>query len=243
MKKKEYLFRFKQFSVSHAASSMHVGVDAVLLGAVADIPDSGRLLDVGTGCGVIALIAAQKSSELQIAGIDVDVPSVGEAAENFSRSQWSERLTASVEDFSLMTPEKSGLFDMIISNPPYFDSGADPDASARMRARHQASLSPVTIISHGKTLLKEKGRIAMIYPADFEGEVDSALKQHGLTLSRKWYVCGRVGAAAKRIIIEATNNDSSEVIAPEVFTIEIEISPGVYTSQYMTLCKDFYLKF
>lgn len=243
MRHKEYLFRFKQFAVSHAVSSMHVGVDAVLLGAVAGIPPSGRLLDVGTGCGVIALIAAQRSVDLRILAIDVDIPSVEEATENFLKSPWSGRMHAEPADFSLLTAEDNGTFDMIISNPPYFDSGGDPDLSSRMRARHQATLSPMSLITHGKELLTSVGRIAMIFPVEFETEVDNVIGECGMCLLRKIYVAGRVGAPPKRIIIEAGVNPEISHGAFDTERIEIEESPGKYTPQYIGLCKDLYLKF
>lgn len=243
MRHKEYLFRFKQFSVSHAVSSMHVGVDAVLLGAVAGIPPSGRLLDVGTGCGVIALIAAQRSVDLNILAIDVDIPSVDEATANFLKSPWSDRIHAESADFSQLSPEDKGTFDMIISNPPYFDSGGDPDLSSRMRARHQATLSPVSLITHGKGLLSPSGRIAMIFPAEFETEIDKVIDDCGMCLHRKVYVAGRVGAPPKRIIIEAGAAPAISRVPFEPERIEIEESPGKYTPAYIDLCKDLYLKF
>ena len=88
------IFRFKQFSVSHANSSMKVGTDAVIIGSWADVKNSQTILDIGTGSGIIALMMAQKNSEAHIKAIDIDEDSIHEASQNFEQSAWSERLEA-----------------------------------------------------------------------------------------------------------------------------------------------------
>ena len=114
-------FRFKQFNISHAGASMKVGTDAILLGSWTDVSNTNKILDIGTGCGIIALMLAQRSQAI-IDAIDIDKSSIDEAAINFDNSPWKGRLRSihsSVQDFSKKTNTK---YDLIVSNPPYVDS-------------------------------------------------------------------------------------------------------------------------
>jgi tRNA1Val (adenine37-N6)-methyltransferase len=113
-------FRFKQFSVDDTGCPMKVGTDSVLLGAWAALENSRTILDIGTGCGLLAMIAAQRS-EATITAIEIDPAAIEVAKSNFKRSLWSDRLEGiciSLQEY--LKEENPGLFDHIISNPPYF---------------------------------------------------------------------------------------------------------------------------
>lgn len=248
MKKKNYCFRFKQFSVKHEVSSMHVGVDAVLLGAWTRYPSYGKILDVGTGCGVIALIAAQLSGDCQITAIDIDENSIREANENFEMSPWRNRVKGIQTDFSQFAVETDEKFNLIISNPPYFDSGGDAGLSARMRARHQDVLSPFSLICYGKRLLEPGGVIAMILPVEFESRIDAAADENGMRIIRRCRMRGNANSSPKRLLVEMAEKDCSLTASdvPENQESEeliIENSRGDYTDEYVKLCKELYLRF
>lgn len=231
-------FRFKQFCVSHWRSSMKIGVDAVILGAWADVGNIDRILDVGCGCGVISLMAAQRNASAEIIGIDIDGNSVSECNENFIKSPWASRLKAIHCDFLEYIDEKS--FDLIISNPPYFDSGISDPGTSRLVARHEAGLSPASLIAKGKEFITSKGRIALVVPADRETYLVGEAESHGLSPIRIMRVSGRPEKEAKRTFIEfgVTNGE-----VPEISAMAIENEPGVFTDEYRRLCRDFYLKF
>ena len=116
------VFHFKQFDVINERSSMKVNTDGVLLGAAATLPPGCRsVLDAGTGTGTIALILAQRLADAPdagILGIDIDLASAEEAAQNFGRSPWAGRLEARHLSLSALDNE-SGQYDLIVSNPPY----------------------------------------------------------------------------------------------------------------------------
>ena len=125
------VFRFKKFEVRNEKSAMKVNTDGVLLGIAAPVNSSDSdILDIGTGTGTIALILAQRlhdtcgiTDNVSIAGIDIDAPAAEEAGINFSNSPWADSLTAkniSLEDFSAETGDRK--FDLIVSNPPYYDA-------------------------------------------------------------------------------------------------------------------------
>lgn len=134
------VFRFKQFSVKNEKSAMKVGTDGVLLGSVMTITGfENRMLDVGTGTGLIALMAAQRNTQAEITAIDIDEASAREAAYNFAKSPFSERLTALCTSLSHFSPENS--FDLIFSNPPYYDTSLLNPKPRQAAARHTETLS------------------------------------------------------------------------------------------------------
>ena len=141
---------------------MKVGTDGTLLGAWASLRSAGTILDIGTGTGLIAIMAAQRSPEARITAIDIDADCITQARENVAASPWSDRIEvvhSSLQDF-----EPAIRFERIISNPPYFvDSLRSPDA-ARSTARHTDTL-PFAELSQGVSrLLSPTGRFALILP-------------------------------------------------------------------------------
>lgn len=244
------VFRFKQFECAHYGSSMRIGVDAVLLGAWADV-SGDAILDAGTGCGVIALMCAQRNRHAIIDAVDIDENSVGEASHNAAQSPWCERISVSNADFSKMTLKCR--YDLIISNPPYFHSGVEAGVSARMTARHEGSLSPLVLLRRGTSMLTDSGRIAMIIPALRADEIITGGEDCGFRLIRRLDVKGNVDAPVKRTLLEfgkkMTGNHGFEGSGrcaderPGNRLLILEEEPGIPTPEYRALCKDFYLYF
>ena len=237
MDSKKSVFRFKQFKCSHVASSMKIGVDAVLLGAWADVNRAKSILDVGTGCGVIALMCAQRNPEANILAIDIDINSVKEASLNFMESQWRNRLNAELMNYMYLKDKK---YDLIISNPPFFNSGVKDFSSARMVARHDSSLSPLLLLTKAKELLLHDGIVTMIVPFDRKTEVNNHAGREGFILSRCCEVKGNYNELPKRIMLEYRLNHNGPCLNEEMV---IEQEPGTYTESYRQLCSDFYLAF
>lgn len=217
---------------------MKIGVDGVLLGAWADVVGKKRILDVGTGCGVIALMCAQRNAEARVTAIDTDPPSIGEAALNFKDSPWPERLEALLEDYN--TFPLTG-FDLIISNPPYFDSGIDNPESPRLKARHQGALSPKTIVEKASRLLNPGGTIAMVFPAEILDRFREDISSTGFGITRICRVRGHAQAPVKRVLVELASLSEERELVEENLTLEER--PGEPTEEYRTLCRDFYLYF
>lgn len=233
-------FRFKQFAVWHHRSALKVGVDGVLVGAWADVGEAGSILDVGTGCGVIALMMAQRKPDADILGIDIDEPSIQEATENVSISPWPDRVSILHASFS----DLNSKFDLIVSNPPFFDSGISAPDTPRERARHQASLSPATLLSGSLHLLNPGGSLAMIVPADHVSDLETYAASLGYTLSRKCLVRGTPTAPIKRALLQWTlNNSQSASHNYQSENLTLESAPGIPTPEYRDLCCPFYLKF
>ena len=245
---------------------MRVGVDGVLVGAWACRPGAaapGRVLDVGTGCGLIALICAQRYPDARISAIDIHPDSVEEAAGNFGRSPWADRLEVKTLDFAeLANPDSSDLsessdcsdssenlpFDLIVSNPPFFDSGIDNPDSPRLTARHQSGLTLRDILRISATQLSPQGRLVMIFPAEFAADLAAYAECVGMSMSDFCEVRGHASAPVKRVIAEFTPRPSSlapsfSSLVPRPSSLTLESSPGVPTPDYRSLCGDLYLKF
>ena len=228
-------FRFKQFTVQHQRSSMKVGTDAVLLGAWCDIDGAHRVLDVGTGCGVIALMVGQRNGDASILAIDIDPASVTEANENFEGSPWAGRLQATKQDFNNLTGGEG--FDLIVTNPPYYKEDVLPPDAVRSAARHTHALSFDQLMQGAARLLTATGSIALITPAEARDEVTAAATFAGLHLSRLTTVHSSEGRAAKRLLWQW----SRKRCAIQRDTIILHLKGGAFTPQYIELCQDFYL--
>lgn len=240
-------FQFKQFAVNHHRSAMKVGVDGVLIGCWTDIKDAKHILDVGTGCGLIALIMAQRASEAAIDAIDIDQPSIEEASENFLASPWSDRLKAGLCSYSCALSLLKGdedRYDLIVSNPPYFNSGVTETITAREKARHQGELSPYSLLCGAKRLLKNGGSVAMVIPTEISLSLEEEAATLGFSLTRRCLVKGHDKAPYKRSLLQwrfGSYGGKEINIAEEYLTLET--SSGDPTDKYRALCKDFYLKF
>ena len=233
----EHLFRFKQFTIQHQRSSMKVGTDAVLLGAWCELDGARRVLDVGTGCGVIALMVAQRTTEADIWAIDIDSASVDEARENFLHSPWSDRLQVRQEDFNNLADADG--FDLIVTNPPYYNEDVLPPDAVRSAARHTHSLSFDQLMRGAARLLKSDGSIALITPVEARDAVTSAATFAGLNLSRLTTVHSSEGKPPKRLLWQWRKQRC--VIQRDTLTLHQK--GGIPTPQYRELCQDFYLHF
>lgn len=233
------MFRFKQFAVDHDRSSMKVGTDAVLLGAWCDVGGAHRVLDVGTGCGVIALMVAQRTpGSCRIHAIDIDQASVSEARGNFERSPWAARLTAQSIDLNCYSGEGE-LFDLMVTNPPFYVEDVLPPNAVRSAARHTHSLSFDQLMQAAWRLLTAEGTIALITPVEARDAVTQAATFAGLHLSRLTTVHSTHAGPAKRLLWQW----SKQPCLTQRETLTIHRPDGQFTEHYCTLCRDFYLKF
>jgi tRNA1Val (adenine37-N6)-methyltransferase len=174
-------FRFKQFTVEDDQSTMKIGTDAILLGAWAETGNAGSILEIGTGCGVISLMLAQKS-DAGITAIDIDNPSVIQASTNFSQSPWSDRLhslTVSLQEYSKDAHKK---FDLIITNPPYFTNSLKSPDPRKNTTRHTTLLSPFDLVAGVLRLMNPDGSFLIILPAFSYPEFLSFAAHNGLHL-------------------------------------------------------------
>ena len=238
------VFRFKRFEVVNERSAMKVNTDGVLLGAAMTILPSDRaLLDIGTGTGTIALMTAQRlsafySDNAAVDAIDIDEPSASEAAANFEASPWSRNLKAYHSSLDEFAASNHTRYDLIFSNPPYFEDSLTAPDVRKSTARHtSAGLSYRDIFEFARTHLSDKGRISLVLPSDLEKDLTRYARMSGLHLFRILRVRTVPRKAPSRIITEFSFVRPSHIIE-ELLTIQDE---GKYTQEYLSLTRDFYL--
>ncbi len=230
------VFRFKRFDVSNSRSAMKLGTDSVLLGSCAPVsPQVKRVLDVGTGTGVVALMLAQRLSEngggFKIEAIDIDEPSVGEAGENFANSPWAENLSAqrcALSDW----PGKE--YDMIVSNPPFFDDSLLNPDERLSEARHTVSLSYRELCEYASVALAGKGILSMVLPKDVQRSLVRVAASFGLYLLECVDVRTTSAKPEKRMVVSF----SRERVQP-CFKELVMMEKGEFTAQYRALMEPF----
>ena len=255
-------FRFKQFYVRHDRCAMKVGTDGVLLGAwaptnpIAPNPVTHnpltRILDVGTGSGLIALMLAQRCPQAQIDAIDIDEAAVEQARENFENA-FSARLhvyRAKLQEWQIVTGKcpNGTSYDLIVSNPPYFQNSLKNPDKGRELARHTDSLSYDELIAHSARLLNEGGQLALILPAEAENEVRQLAAVQNLFLSRVTRVYTKENKPAKRVLmafgkctISNFQSPISNLQSPIVEdSLVLENEKGGRSLPYQELCREFY---
>lgn len=232
-------FQFKQFTINQNKTAMKVGTDGVLLGAWVRLnTEINSILDIGTGTGLIALQLAQRSNLETIDALEIEPQAFEQTVENFEASNWGDRLYCYHTSLQEFTKEIDESYDLIVSNPPYYQDNHQIENEERAIARHNTSLTYHELISCTAKLLSKNGECAFIIP--FEDEVsflDLALK-HYLFPLRITRVKGNEATSIKRSLLQFSFTKTQ----PEIDELVIEISRHQYTEAYKNLVKDFYLK-
>lgn len=225
-------FKFQKFSIQQDKSVFRVGTDAVLLGALSNVINAKQILEVGTGTGIISLMLAQRNRNANILAIDINSEAVNISQNNFSNSPFFDRVKSQLQDFKNFETQEE--FDLIISNPPYFEvNNSEKDILARQRLELDFS----DLIQKASELLSEEGLFSVIIPIDYEKEFTQICLNNNLFLKRKVIIKGIKTAEPKRVVLEYSFQQSETTIENFV----IEKSPRVYSDEYLELTKDFHL--
>ena len=231
-------FTFKQFVVRQDRCAMKVGTDGTLLGAWAElVKEDGRILDIGTGTGLIALMMAQRYPVARITAIDIDEMAVLQAIENVKASPFADRIEAFQADVNAFEPAEK--FNSIVCNPPFFNNALICPNNQRTQARHTLSLSYRQLMAAAWRLLCEEGIFSLIIPNDFFQQLESEAHLSGFFLTRVYGVRTIEEKQIKRYLIELMKHPSYKLIKKEVL---IEEKPRVKSAWYRDLTKDFYIK-
>jgi len=232
-------FSFKQFTVFHDRCAMKTGTDGVLLGAWVEVNRSlTRVLDIGTGSGLIALMLAQRCDAM-IDGIEPHRESCRQAKENAAASPWSNRITIIEEDLQTYTNHCKKTYELIVCNPPYFSRSLKPPEEARQMARHSDALPPSLLMLHASRLLSPEGTIALIFPFENKENFHTAAAAEGLFEKRETLVKTLPPTKPFRVLAEYTFVPSP-IIRDELC---IYNESRDFSREYRELTKDFYLHF
>jgi len=229
-------FHFKHFSLFHHRSTMKVGTDAILLGCWVEVRSTDVVLDVGTGCGLLPLMLAQKGVG-QVDAVDIDKASIEEATINFKASQWRDRLQAYCADIADFQTDRR--YDLVISNPPFFNRSYKCDADRKSRARHTDATLPFdTLCRVTQRLLQPQGRFAVVLPVDGSTEFLKVAEKYGLFLRKRMTIIPIAGREPNRVNLELSTEKHDE-IQEETFVIRGE--DNRFTRQYNEFLKEYYL--
>ncbi len=232
-------FRFKHFNIIDTNCAMKVSTDAVLLGAWAEVGNVNRILDIGTGSGIIAVALAQRSTA-RIDAIDIHAPSCEDAGLNFSNCQWKERLKLYQLPFSDFIIQNEPEYDLVVCNPPYHSKSLKSPSENVNISRHTTTLSHKELVNGTKTILRPGGRFCVILPLTERQNFKQIAMDIGLHCRHECEVFPKTSKPANRVMIEFGLMRPSDIRTSQ---ITIRNSSGTYNLSYIELTKDYYLNF
>lgn len=225
-------FRFQQFSIQQSKDVFRVGTDGVLLGAMCNVKNAKKILEIGTGTGLISLMLAQRNVSAKILAIDINENAVKLASENFRNSIFNENLKVELKDFKNF--ETNENFDLVVCNPPFFEENA---SAKDVLARQQVELNFRNLVEKSTEIITKKGILSIILPSEAATDVKSLAEEFNLYLVREINIFGIEGGNLKRNILEFSLAQKPLEISDFV----IEKSPREYSDQYLNLTKNFHV--
>lgn len=222
---------------------MKVGTDGVLLGAWADVSRAHRVLDIGCGSGLIALMAAQRNARAFVTGVEIDPEAATDARANVAASPFAERVRIVCDDVLKLSSsaEEVPPFDCILANPPYHEEDLLPPSVQRAAARHTAGggLTFAALLRVVEKLLSPDGGVfSLILPTQSVPHFEALAAVHGLYVSHRTTVVTRPGKLSKRTLLALSRN----AVTGESDTLVLLSPDGSRSPQYAELCHDFYVK-
>ncbi|MGK6343916.1 tRNA1(Val) (adenine(37)-N6)-methyltransferase [Chryseobacterium sp. DT-3] len=225
-------FKFKYFEIQQSKDVFRVGTDGVLLGVLAHVKNASEVLEVGTGTGLISLMLAQRNNRASFFGLDINADAAMLTRTNFEHSPFHSRLKNIHQDLKTFETEKK--FDLIISNPPYFEeSASDKDKIARQTVE----LNFHQLISASAKFLSDHGILSVIIPVEAESVFTEIAIENRLLLNRKVAIKGIENSKTKRLVLEFSFKEKTV----EESDFVIEKSPRQYSDQYLELTKEFHV--
>ena len=225
-------FRFQKFDIIQHENVFRVGTDGVLLGALCQVENAQKILEVGTGTGLISLMLAQRNANAEITALDLNEDAVKLAQENFKNSPFSERLNVFHQDFKTFESQKE--YDFVVCNPPFFEEN---NSVKDILARQQVELTFRNLIEKASKILSSEGIFSVIIPSESVQEFENLAEDFDLYLVRKVNIFGIENGVLKRNVLEFSKKKS----ALETLDFTIEKSPRKYSDQYLELTKEFHV--
>ena len=216
---------------------MKIGTDAILLARWVEVSENDEVLDIGTGCGLIPLMLAQKGIKNADA-VEIDRDSYEEATQNFNNSAWKSHLFAVNDDIKHYAITCGKKYDLIVSNPPFFFGDNIPEKAKKGLARHTNTLSYNDLLISVKKLLKPEGRFALVLPALESKTFLKDAENQGFYLQKEMHIVPIEGKASNRVNMQLVVNQIDEV---ERETFVLRNPDHSFTKEYKDFLKDYYL--
>ncbi|WAT00021.1 tRNA(1)(Val) (adenine(37)-N(6))-methyltransferase TrmN [Rouxiella chamberiensis] len=234
-------FTFKQFFVAHDRCAMKVGTDGVLLGAWSPInAQVTHILDIGTGTGLVALMLAQRSAEsVRVDAVELESSAAEQAQENFAESPWSSRLSVFSEDINQFAERSTRRYDLIVSNPPYFESAVACRDEARNAARYTETLTHQALLECAARLLSTNGIFCVVLPYEIGLTFEQTAQQQGWHTHSRLDIRDRPEKPLNRMLL-ALGSQPGEAVRQ---TLDLREKLNVYSAEFKGLIADFYLNY
>lgn len=221
---------------------MKVGTDGIMLGAWADVQGAHRILDIGTGTGLIALMLAQRTTpDVFIDGVEVDKASCQQAHENMLDTPWYARLNAIPSSIQDYTKEDVPPYDLIVSNPPFFTGGTISHNQDRHSVRHTVKLPHNELIAAVRGLLAPSGRLAVILPYIEGLRFMELAERYHLYCHRLTEVLPKLDKPVERLLLELAHHPPTQCQQAQL-VIQQSNTRNDWTAEFFELTKDFYLE-
>ncbi len=231
------VFQFKYFSVNQSRSALKVGTDAMVLGTLISADHKRFGLDIGSGTGVLSLMVAQKNAEIRIDAVELELESYSDCTENFTNSPWRNRLNAIPLDFLELKTEKK--YDLIFTNPPFFENSQENKGIAKTMARHTKSLPLDLLFKKVSKILDTAGSFWIILPFSTEKRAIHLANSVGLILIDKCTIEGKP-AQAVRIVLHFQQVTKDESTHANTHTFLIRNADNSYSEQYKEATAEFH---
>jgi len=230
-------FHFKHFSIQQANSALKVGTDAMVLGTLINCEGKKHGLDIGSGTGVLSLMIAQKNDSIELTAVEIDSDTALDCLGNFQDSIWSDRLTLIEGDFLEFNPESK--FDLVFSNPPFFENSSENPKQNKAVARHTKSLPLDGLFEKVSNLLGSNGSFWIILPYQSEGRAKELASKAELSLLETWIIEGKPGNPVRNVFHFIKNGEFTKHQSSVFVVRDME---GKYTEQYIKATIEFHGK-
>lgn len=235
------VFKFKQFNIAQDQCTMKVGTDGVLLGAWADLTNVEKVLDIGAGSGLIAIMLGQRSESAEIHAVEIDKAACEQAKGNMAAVPWNNRLHAfeiPIQDYVKTTTQQ---YDLIVSNPPFFSGGTFSNNQDRNSVRHTIKLPHGDLLSAVRSLLKPDGKFAIILPLIEGLRFQELAKEYGLYPNKITEVHSRVSKPVERLLVQFGRLEKA--VQKGTLNVQQETGELNWTDEYKALTAAFYVDF
>lgn len=228
-------FSFKHFSVEQSNSALKVGTDAMVLGAFIDAENANNSLDIGSGTGVLSLMIAQKNPTIHVTAIEIDELSCLDCLRNFLNSPWNNRLNLLNSNF--LTQNFSGTFDLIFSNPPFYENSLINSDTRKAKAKHESHLSFYLLFEKVSKILSEIGTFWIIMPYENANKWIENASEYSLYCIQKINIFAKPNSMKRTILV--FSKIKSEMLLSDFI---IRNNNNSYSDEYIQLTKDFHSK-
>ena len=214
---------------------MKVGTDSIVLGSWVPVHHAKRILDIGTGTGILSLMLAQRTShEVIVDAVELDEAAACQAEENINESPWRDRIQ--VIHQNILTYD-APRYDLIVTNPPYFQHGQEWGNESRQRARHTGELDHASLLQVASRLLKPDGKFGLVLPVDVGASVEFIAKEAGWFVSRRCWIETKRGKVANLVLLLLTRYETG----CQEEQLCLRETDNRYSDEFTALADEFYL--